>query len=302
MPCRLFPLWILLLLLQPPAPAAAIDIFVNNLGGSDAADGRAAVGSSPESGPLRTIARALGLVRGGDRIVLAKTDEPYREEVTLSGPRHSGDSRDPLTIVGNGATLDGTRPIPPQAWEHFEKDLFRFRPRHLGFQMLYRDGRPLPQVQVPRGASKLPELKVLQWCLLDGHVYLRLEKLKQPLEYKLAHSALQTGVTLYGVRGVAIEDLIVQGFRYDGISAADRATGVVLSGVNLRGNGRSGLSVSGASEVRLISSLVGDNGHVQLRVEYPGKLRVDESDVLDNTAPRVELINGAKLLINGKSM
>jgi hypothetical protein len=300
MPCRLLPPFILFLFFQPAIPAAAIDIFVDNLGGSDAADGRAAAGSSSQSGPLRTIARALSLARGGDRIVLAKTEEPYREEVTLSGPRHSGDFRDPLTIVGSGATLDGTRPIPLPAWEHFEKDIFRFRPRHLGFQMLYRDGRPLPQIHVPPGAVKLPGLKELQWCLLDGRVYLRMEKLKQPLEYKLSHSVLQTGITLYGVRGVLIEDLVVQGFRYDGISAADRATGVVLSGVTLRGNGRSGLNVSGASKVRLASALAGDNGRMQLRVEYPGELRVDETDVLDNTAPRFELVGGGTLWINGK--
>jgi len=300
MPCRWFLLLILSLLLLQTAPVAAVDIFVNNLGGSDAADGKAAAGSGTQSGPLRTITRALALARGGDRIVLAKTEEPYREEVTLSGPHHSGDFRDPLTIAGSGATLDGTRAIPQRAWEHFDKDVFRFRPRHQGFQMLYRDGRPLPQIRVPRSASKLPDLKPLQWCLHDGHVYLRMEKRKQPMDYKLAHSLLQTGITLYGVRRVVIEDLTVQGFRYDGVNAADRATGVVLSGVTLRGNGRSGLSVSGASDVRLVSSLAGDNGHVQLRVEYPGQLRVDESDVLDNTAPRFELIRDSKLWVNGK--
>ena len=287
----------LLLLAMLATPSAAEDIFVNNLGGQDAADGRAAAGSSEHSGPVRTIARALALARAGDRSVLAKTEEPYREAVGLGGPRNSGDFRDPLTIVGNGATLDGTQAVPPEAWEHFQGDVFRFRPREQGFQMLYRDGRPLPQIHVPREIVKLPPLKVMQWCLLGGHVYLRLEKLKHPQDYKLSHTALQTGITLYGASRVVISDLIVQGFRYDGISAADRATDVRLSGLTLRGNGRSGLSVSGASQVRLESSLVGDNGQVQIRVEYPGQLRIEQSEVLDNTAPRWERINGGRVTI-----
>jgi len=292
--CRIASLLLVALL---AAPVAAEDIFVNNLGGQDSADGRAESGTSLQSGPVRTLAKALMLARAGDRIVLANTAEPYREVIGLGGPRNSGDFRDPLLIVGNGATLDGTREVPLQAWEHFQDDIFRFRPRELGFQMLYRDGRPLAQVRAARAATKLPPLKEMQWCLLQGHLYLRVEKLKHPQDYKLAHSALQTGITLYGVRRVVISDLIVQGFRYDGISAADRAVDVRLSGVTLRGNGRSGLSVGGASQVRLESSLVGDNGHVQIRVEGPGELRIEKSEVLDNTAPQLEKIHGGKVKI-----
>ncbi|MCE9556521.1 MAG: DUF1565 domain-containing protein, partial [Planctomycetes bacterium] len=81
----------LLLLALVAAPAPAEDIFVNNLAGQDAADGRATAGSSQQSGPVRTIARALALAKAGDRIVLAKTEEPYREAVGLGGPRNSGD-------------------------------------------------------------------------------------------------------------------------------------------------------------------------------------------------------------------
>ena len=289
---------LVLLSLLVAAPAPAADIFVNNLAGHDAANGQAAAGSSPQSGPVRTIARALSLAAAGDRIVLEKTEEPYREAVSLSGPRNSGDVNDPLTIVGNGATLDGTAEVPVRAWEHFQGDVFRFKPRDKDYQMLYRDGRPLAQVRVAKGVEKLPTLKPLQWCLLGGHVYLRMEKLKHPLDYKLSHSVLPTGVTLYGVRRVLISDLIVQGFRYDGIRSADRAAAVRLSGVTLRGNGRSGLSVTGASQVWLSDSLVGDNGQAQVRVEYPGEVNIEKCDLLDNTAPKLEKLNGGRVHIS----
>ena len=70
--------------------------------------------------------------------------------------------------------------------------IFRCRARQLGFQTLYRHGRPLAQLHAPRTATKLQPLQIVQWCLLQGHVYLRAEKLKHPQDYKLADSALQT--------------------------------------------------------------------------------------------------------------
>jgi hypothetical protein len=289
------PLFALLLLLAA-APASAVDIFVNNLAGHDGADGRVAT-SDAQSGPIRTIRQALALVVPGDRIVLAKTEEPYRETVIIQGPLNSGTESAPLTIIGNGATLDGRAEVPARAWEHFQGEVYRFRPREKTSQMLYRDGRPLAQVHVTRSTEKLPPLKPLQWCLLGGWLYLRMEKGEHPINYKLSHSVLPVGITLYGVRHVQISDLIVQGFCYDGISAADRATDVRLSGVTLRGNGRSGLSVCGASNVLLEASLAGNNGQAQLRVEEPGAVHIRQCDVLDNTAPQLQRVNGGRVTI-----
>ena len=73
-----------------------------------------------------------------------------------------------------------------------------------------------------------------------------------------------------------------------------------LIGVTLRGNGRSGLSVSGASKVRLESSLIGDNGHAQVRVVYPGELQVVQSEILENTAPRFKYADGGRIFVDGK--
>ena len=57
--------------------------------GDDGRDGRSAEASGA-GGPFRTIARALRAAGAGDRIILTKTTEPYRESITLQGGRHSG--------------------------------------------------------------------------------------------------------------------------------------------------------------------------------------------------------------------
>src|SRR5690242_11981223 len=96
--------------------ATARDLFVDNLGGDDRANGREP-NSSTEAGPVKTIARALALAEPGDRIHLAKNATPYRESISLAGGDHSGFVVSPFTIVGNGATLDGSLPVPARDWE-----------------------------------------------------------------------------------------------------------------------------------------------------------------------------------------
>jgi hypothetical protein len=277
--------------------ARAVDYYVNNLGGNDRFDGRAEGAAGGRSGPWRTLERAMLVVGPGDRLHLAKTAQPYRESLQL-GAKQSGQPGMPLTIVGHGATLDGTHSIPGEAWENFHGDVYRFRPAGLGYQSLFRDGRPLRQFPVDRLAGNIPPLRPLEWCLKDSYIYLCTEKNKHPMDYVLSHSFQKTGITLYGVQYVIVSDLYVQGFRYDGIAAPDRARDIRLMQLTLQGNGRSGLSVSGASEVTLDSALVRDNGQAQVRVEAPGRLSVDHCELSDASAPRYEILGGAKLLVD----
>ncbi len=108
---------------------AARDIYVNNVEGDDRSTGDMQNNSTVKMGPVRTIAKALRLARPGDHVVLASTGQPYRESVSLSGMRLSGAGDDlPVVITGNGAVLDGSVPVPDDAWEHYLGDIFRFRP------------------------------------------------------------------------------------------------------------------------------------------------------------------------------
>src|SRR5262245_14341022 len=133
----------LVVLVAIGSTAAARNLYVNNVSGDDLLDGLTSEHIGPSHGPNQTIWRALRSARAGDRIVLAKTEEPYRESISLVGSRHSGHELRPFVIDGNGAILDGSRPVPFDAWQHYRDDIFRFQPERMDFQQLFHNGAPL---------------------------------------------------------------------------------------------------------------------------------------------------------------
>ncbi|MEQ8785695.1 MAG: right-handed parallel beta-helix repeat-containing protein [Pirellulaceae bacterium] len=278
--------------------ASGRDIFVNNLSGDDRNDGHEEKAVIGGSGPCRTIARALRAADKGDRIVIANTGEPYREGVTVQAGWNSGYEYRPFIIEGNGAVLDGSQPVPKDEWTHVVGNVFRFQPKRLAHQQLFRDDRPLVRREVVEPVQ-LPKLEPLEWCLFNQAIYFRTEPFKIPQNYNLSYAAETVGVTLYEVRNVVINNLIVQGFQLDGVNAHDSAFDVTLSGVTARGNGRSGVSVGGASRVTLEACLLGNNGVAQLRTEGFSHTRVLDSDLLDNTAPPV-VREGGELTIEDR--
>jgi hypothetical protein len=266
---------------------AARDIFVNNVDGDDRRSGGSPASHGAASGPVKTITRALQAAAKGDHVILANTGQPYRESVALQCGSHSGyDANSPFVIQGNGAVLDGAQDVPSDRWEHFRGDVFRFRPARLSYQLLFLDGKPALQ-RPPSDGHQLPNLQPLEWSLFDRYVYFRVQKDSLPHQYKLSHAVLPAGLTLYQVRHVVISDLVIQGFQLDGVNAADGVFDAVLVGLTCRGNGRSGVSVGGASRVRMEACLVGNNGAAQLRVEGWSKTEIVRCNLLDNTAPPV---------------
>jgi hypothetical protein len=119
-----------------------------------------------------------------------------------------------------------------------------------------------------------------------------------PDSYDVQYSDLTVGVTLYEVRNVVIRDLIVQGFQLDGINAHDSVFDTVLREVTCRGNARSGISIGGASRVRLENCLLGDNGDAQVRTEGYSHTHIVDCEILDNTAPALKR-DGGKVYTEG---
>ena len=277
---------ILAIVLVAASKLAARDIYVDNLGGDDRNDGFSEASSAGGSGPCKTIARALRAAQKGDRVVLVNTGEPYRESITLQGGRHSGSSLSHFQIEGNGAILDGSQPVPDDGWENVKGEVFRFRPPRMSHQQLFIDDRPARRVPVTADFL-MPKLEPLEWSLFERAIHFRVEEFRIPQNYQVSYAALPVGITLYEVRGVVISNLIVQGFQLDGINAHDSAFDIVLGDVTCRGNGRSGVSVGGASRVKLDACLLGNNGAAQLRTEGWSHTHVLNSDLLDNTAPPI---------------
>jgi hypothetical protein len=280
-------------------PVAARDIFVDNVAGDDLLDGTLPTNTSPGIGPLHTITRALRAAGPGDRISLANTGEPYRESVSLVGSRHSGSAVGPFTIEGNGAVMDGTAAVPPEAWQWFRGDVFRFQPPKKQFQQLFLDG--LPAVRHPAGTQDgvAAQLQPMEWAETGGWIYFRVEEGRLPQEYALGYSVWPVGITLYKVEGVVISNLVVQGFRIDGLNLNDATGPVVLYNVTARFNGRSGVAIVGASEVDLQSCTLEGNGKSQLLLEGYAEANLSNCQISDASSPKWEIRNGAKLLIDG---
>jgi len=287
-----------LLLTFAPWSAWGRDIHVNNVSGDDHSSGSVSI-SVPMQGPVRTICRALAIAEKGDRIVLANTGMAYRESIGLSASKHCGFEAQPFVIEGNGAVLDGSRPIPYIAWEHYRDNIFRFQPKRLGYQQLFLGGRPAKRVHLDPQATDVPELQPLEWCVQRGAIFLAIERDKAPADYDLSYAALHVGITLHHVHDVAISNLVIQGFQLDGINAHDGTRECVVSQVVVRGNGRSGICTAGCSQLEVHGCIIGDNGTAQVRTEAVSATSIVDSDVLENTAPAF-VREGGLLFVDGQ--
>ena len=280
--------------------AAARDLFVNNLAGDDHFNGRVAVSTQPGDGPVHSLAKALRLCDGADRVILANTGTPYHESVALMGDRHSGFRGQPFTIEGNGATLDGSSPVPADAWQNYRGDVFRFQPERMAYQQLFLDNLPARRHPAVSSLAGVPPLVPLQWTLHDGWVYFRVEPGRLPDSYHVSDADLQVGLTLYKVEYVLIENLIVEGYQLDGINCQDVHPPVTLANITAQGNGRSGIAVCGSSHVTIESCRLGANGESQLHVEGPGETRVERSELVGTATAPKWLADGSRLLIDGQ--
>lgn len=246
---------------------SARDIFVDNLGGDDTLTGREPAGGRGSDGPVQTIAKATRLAQPGDRIVLANNGEPYREEITLQGGRCSGfDKTSPFVLEGNGAVIEGVTDVPDEAWQRVGADVFRFGPLIKAHQGLFIEGAAVSRRAMQRGEAR-PDLQPLQWLLSNGWVYFRTSDGRSPQSYHPQCAGLQTGLTIYDVQNVVVRNLVFHGFALDGVNAHDNAFNVRLESVISTHNGRSGFSIGGASQVRLIGCEAAGNHVAQLRSE-----------------------------------
>jgi len=269
--------------------AVADTYYVNNQTGSDFNTGTVETGQGDDVGPLKSIAASLKRANRGDVIVLANTGQAYKECITLQGARHSGTSFDAFTIEGNGATLDGTEVVPPTDWEYVGEEVFRFRPERGGTQRLFLDGDLATQMFRYNGRYNgryiSSMMKPKQWCACNGNIQFAVEKDKHPTSYELRYAKHPVGITLYDVERVVIRDLTVKGFKLDGINAHDNAMDCVLAEINAVANGRSGISIGGASRVHVVDCLARDNGVAQLRTEGWSTTKLVRTKLVSTNGP-----------------
>ncbi|QDV52727.1 right-handed parallel beta-helix repeat-containing protein [Gimesia fumaroli] len=250
----------LLLLLCGFQPVDARVIYVDNRAGSNALNGFSPKIVDGNNGPVKTIKRALDYARRGDKIILINNKIPYHESISLSGKRFSGIGKEKFTILGNGATLDGSIKIPMNGWKQLGSDLWKVSPYRKGYFNLYRDGKILPEYKPEKGQPvNLDDLSEGKWAVYQGAIYYRSSKNQLPPAEPFSLAGKSVGISLIDVDGVSISDLKIENFRIDGINVHDRCKNVILENVTCSGNGRCGLSVNGTSQVEVIDSKLINN-------------------------------------------
>jgi hypothetical protein len=279
------------------ACAPARDIFVNNQIGDDRRAGVLPQPAGEGGGPCRSIAKALRIAQPGDRIVIANTGVPYRESITVQGPRHSGTDSYPLVISGNGAVLDGAVSLADATWEYVGNDTFRTRPLRMSFQLLFLDNVPAVRRSVVDGRP--PQLAPREWCSIDGWIHFRVDEGKLPEAYHLSCCGEQAGITLYEVHDVIIQDLAIRGFQLDGVNCHDNVKRTDLIRITSQENGRSGFSVGGASRVRIDTCTAAGNGAAQVRLEGYCTVELLDNQLDPATAPAISREGGRIVSLEG---
>jgi hypothetical protein len=171
----------------------------------------------------------------------------------------------------------------------------------LGIEQLFVNDLPARHVSAGFLENGPPKLRPLEWSASGGVIYFCVEKDRLPGDYHLSYAQQQTGITLYQVEYVTITDLVVQGFRLDGINAFNSARQIYLARLTCRGNGRSGITTGGASAVTLEGCLVGNNGRSQLLTLPWSETTVLASNLLPLTAP-AWVDQGGKVFLGHKAI
>jgi hypothetical protein len=155
----------------------------------------------------------------------------------------------------------------------------------------------LPAVRVASVDGRVPDLKPLEWCLLNGYIYFCVEQDKLPDSYDISCCGGKTGITLYNVHDVVISGLTIRGFHLDGLNAHDNVRRTDIIEVTSNSNGRSGLSVGGASRVRIENCTAAGNGAAQVRTEAYSITQINGGAFDETMAPAL-VSEGGRVIVN----
>lgn len=274
---RLSPVFLIVVVTLAGIPRAGISqvIYVDNLRGSDAADGTEPTPINLESGPVRTIRRGLQLLHKGGTLNLANNNQPYYESMELVG-RASGTLLRPTLVEGNGVELNGAFPVPLRAWRKVGNRLWKFTPLRKGQYLLIVENKPLPETPVPSGSRQLPPIPDGNWAAWKGSIYYQASPLDEPTDFAMWYAVRSVGITIYEAHDLIVRNLKVRHFRIDGINAHDRCNNILLDNVTAEENGRAGVTAAGTSFVTFKESTVKNNRRYSVLILEKAGVQIDE--------------------------
>lgn len=245
---RIWRLCFLGIVFSAASPGLGATWYVNNRLGDDANDGL-----SPEKA-LATIARAVQRAQTSDTISLAKTGTAYREPIPLT--RLGGTPAQPLVIEGNGATISGLRPLPPDRWTKAGEVYEIAGPKPYGFPCLIVDGQRTPPAGEP---DKLPP-GGWSWTADakdrgQGVLRFRPAEGRTLTDYKLEATLEVSGLCVASASYIVVRNLISECHSNDGFNIHGDCRGIYCENIEARLNGDDGFSIHEAIEA------VVRNGH-----------------------------------------
>lgn len=279
----------------------ASTFYVNNVDGDDRADGRAAE-VSRASGPFKTLAKGLSALQPGGRLEIINTGVPYNEKMHF---KVGGNEGAPIVIDGNGAVIDLGMCLESANWKQHGKGWILE-----GVSALNHGADPDQRaaafwnehaLRIEAG-GQVPQLPYIAINTeKDRYVFYFQGDAEPPFEgLVLLRPPLSSAVAINGQSNIHIIDLWVRhagndGFNIHGREADNKKSrNILLERVIAERNGDEGISVHGDGEVRVVDSVVIENGSAHGGI----------ADVHDSETVYINTIamrnSGAGFFFNGK--
>lgn len=186
------------------------DVFVDNVRGNDAHDGR-----RPDAA-FRTLAKAVAALRDGDVLRLVKNDEPYRESIVLD--------RGNVTVDGQGALLTGLEPLDKALFANHAPGVYKARlPAHAKAQP-----RAVLNGATLLGEGTLEELEPGQHLWSRELLYVALPEGTAWETAVLDLRVRRDGVVVRGASNVVLRNLTAEQWEGDAFRVEGAAEGVRL--------------------------------------------------------------------------
>jgi hypothetical protein len=219
-------------------------VWVDNVKGNDAADGRTAATA------LRSLKRAVSALRPGDTLRLVKNAEPYREPLEIST---SGTPARPVVIDGQGSVVTGLDAVASDRFVPHEPGIIK------GVMSEFHRGQPRAVVNgVPMGSEgRVSELHEGQHTWLRESVYIALPEGTKWPGAEIAFMTRDRGVVIDGASHVVVRNLTVEQVSGDAFAVKGEAKSVRLENVEGRrasGGASRGLFVQGKAEAMAVRS------------------------------------------------
>lgn len=247
-------------------PAGARDLYVDPGVGDDGNDGM--------TSPLKSIRQAIRIAKPGDTIHLKPA--VYYEYAGFYNKR--GESGEPITLDGHGATLEGSDAIDPATWTEVSPGLFRndeLLPT-LNLAILWRwffliEGKVNRMGRVLKGRSepfrKPEELEPGEWTFIGKHTkseggsdsdkargsfFIKL-KPGQPLQQvNIRYPVRSAGVQLSGDNAhLVFRNLTATHFQNDGFNIHGNCRDVVFENIRAIECGDDGISAHETAQYRV---------------------------------------------------